>query len=313
MSAYVSPTTDGQYNGFTQVPNHVLHARDLSYGAKALYSILLSYCFQKDTCFPSYETLMREMHCRSQALASFLKELATRGLITIIRRGQGKTNLYHLAAVAQSTPEPQPQEQPPEAEQACSLKIKEQELRISKREEYEAKEYEGRFNSSTRKAKRSGHDYVKFHDTLDKPQDRTGTTHQPKVGEDNVQIRTPARNIEKIEPLKKIAPPRADELTMYDDIQRGLLLEYISDFAREFHDQAPLTSSTTRAYNLFRQSGVSMETFIDYLYSARMTTTERTATIRKYTERGVKTKMAYFFAVLEDRLGLRQKPLPSGH
>src|SRR3712207_8060399 len=36
------------------------------------------------------------LHCRSQALSSFLKELATRGLITIIRRGQGKTNLYQL-------------------------------------------------------------------------------------------------------------------------------------------------------------------------------------------------------------------------
>jgi len=88
---------------------------------------------------------------------------------------------------------------------------------------------------------------------------------------------------------------------------RGVLLAYITDFATEFHDQAPLSSSTTRTYNLFRQSGVSMEQFIDCLYKARLTTKERTANIRKMTEQGLKTKMAYFFAVLEDRLGLRQR------
>src|SRR3712207_9020452 len=50
---------------------------------------------------------------------------------------------------------------------------------------------------------------------------------------------------------------------------RSTLFPYTTLFrSREFHDQAPLTSSTTRAYNLFRQSGLSLETFIDRLYSA---------------------------------------------
>jgi len=36
-------------------------------------------------------------------------------------------------------------------------------------------------------------------------------------------------------------------------------------------------------------------------------TKERTASIRKYTETGVKARTPYFFAVLQDRLGLRQQ------
>src|SRR3712207_6382851 len=102
----ISASHDGQHHGFTQVPNDVLYASDLSYGAKALYSILLSYCWEKDTCFPSYETLMQKMQCQSQALSSFLKELVTHSLITIIRRGQGKTNVYQLKDVAQPVAEP---------------------------------------------------------------------------------------------------------------------------------------------------------------------------------------------------------------
>jgi hypothetical protein len=84
---------------------------------------------------------------------------------------------------------------------------------------------------------------------------------------------------------------------------------YIGDFARELGDTAPLKSSVTRAYHLFQASGLSLEAFLNKLFQARALTQESTARITKTDmdpEYGVtrKTKMAYFFAVLEDQLGL---------
>src|SRR5919202_4457151 len=85
----------GTHNGFTQVPNDILKA-NLSHGARLLYSILLSYCWQKDDCYPSYDTLMADMHCHSQALRSYIKELIAHGLLTVERRGNGRSNRYVL-------------------------------------------------------------------------------------------------------------------------------------------------------------------------------------------------------------------------
>lgn len=84
---------------------------------------------------------------------------------------------------------------------------------------------------------------------------------------------------------------------------------YIEDFARELGDTAPLKSSATRAYNLFQASGLPLDVFLNKLFQARSLTQESTARITKTDrdpEYGVKrkTKMAYFFAVLEDQLGL---------
>jgi len=85
-----------------------------------------------------------------------------------------------------------------------------------------------------------------------------------------------------------------------DDERRQVLTDYLADFAREFGDQAPLTSSVTRAYNLLLQSGLSIDAFIAKLYEARAVTKERSSTIKK-------GKMSYFFSVLADRLDQTEK------
>ncbi len=96
-------------------------------------------------------------------------------------------------------------------------------------------------------------------------------------------------------PHRKIDPARAE------------IVDYLADFAREFGDQAPLTSSVTRTLKLFRESGLTLPVFIDVLYAARATTKERSAGIRAAPVGDgpwpVKPKMAYFFAVLEDLVG----------
>ena len=88
--------------------------------------------------------------------------------------------------------------------------------------------------------------------------------------------------------------------------------DYIADRAREFNDTAPLKSSTTRAWHLFERSGLPIDEFISRIFQARSLTQEGTARITKTAvdpDHRVKrkTKMAYFFAVLEDQLGLSQK------
>ena len=89
------------------------------------------------------------------------------------------------------------------------------------------------------------------------------------------------------------------------DEARLTLTEYIGDLAAEFLDTAPAGASTTRAVNLYRRSGLSLEEFIDQMTEARAVTKEWTGNIKARTKQGDKTKMAYFFTVLEDRLGLR--------
>ena len=89
------------------------------------------------------------------------------------------------------------------------------------------------------------------------------------------------------------------------DQARLAILPYAEDLARELGDQAPLTSTTTRLTNMFRESGLELDVFLDLLITARAITQERTGSIRTPRPEGVgpKPKMAYWFTVLEDLIG----------
>ncbi len=63
MATTFNSAAENQPTGFTQVPNTILKNSQLSLGSRMLYNILLSYCWHKDTCFPSYDTLMQDMGC----------------------------------------------------------------------------------------------------------------------------------------------------------------------------------------------------------------------------------------------------------
>lgn len=88
-----------------------------------------------------------------------------------------------------------------------------------------------------------------------------------------------------------------------------LLLPFVEDFAREFADQAPLRSSTSRMVNLYRSSGLGEDEFIDRMYQARTRTKEYTASIKAQAVGDGpfkrKPKMAYFFSVLTDLVGAK--------
>lgn len=83
-------------NGFTQVPNFILRSKELSAGAKFTYSMLLSYAWQKDYCFPGQETLAKDTGFSRRSIVTFIKELQKYGWITVKRQGLNKTNIYTL-------------------------------------------------------------------------------------------------------------------------------------------------------------------------------------------------------------------------
>ena len=96
----------------------------------------------------------------------------------------------------------------------------------------------------------------------------------------------------------------------YDEDRQAILV-FIEDFARLLNDQAPLKSSVTRAYNIFKKSGLSRDSFLQQMYQARSITQERSASIKTTagSTEGLgprKNKMAYFFSVLAHLVGVQE-------
>src|SRR5438132_13749509 len=82
--------------GFTQVPNFLLRSKKLSAGDKMTFAMLLSYAWQNDYCFPGQIRLADDLGLHETNVRKHLKSLQANGLLTIIRRGQGNTNVYQL-------------------------------------------------------------------------------------------------------------------------------------------------------------------------------------------------------------------------
>jgi hypothetical protein len=120
-------------------------------------------------------------------------------------------------------------------------------------------------------------------------------------------LRSISESTQRALPERLFETSKGLSLEKYDQA-RLAILPYAEDLARELGDQAPLTSTTTRLTNMFRDSGLELDRFLDLLITARAITQERTSSIR--TPRpdgpGPKPKMAYWFTVLEDLVGQTQ-------
>jgi Helix-turn-helix domain len=82
--------------GFTQVPNHLLRSSKISAGAKLAYTMLLSYAWQNEFCFPGQERLAKDMGAGERSVVRYVQELEKEQFITVKRRGLGRPNLYEL-------------------------------------------------------------------------------------------------------------------------------------------------------------------------------------------------------------------------
>ena len=259
--------------GFVQLPKLVLYARNLSRDAKLLYAVLLGYAWQERRCFPGYSRLCDDMQASENAVRKYMRELEATDLLRQKRRGLGKTNIYTLL-----------------------------DLRTAKTEVQEPHTSEVR----ARTAKFAVQDPAKsaaFERQESAVKIETEEIETERIRPSNVRKPSPKQNRKKDDTI---------DVTHVDDEIREQLLHFVEDFAREFNDAAPLRSSTSRLVNLYQRAESPMGEFIDQLYAARSITKERTAAIRttaEYAAPGAqKNKMGYFFAVLEDRLGLREPP-----
>jgi hypothetical protein len=134
------------------------------------------------------------------------------------------------------------------------------------------------------------------------PRETTGKSEKPAtldaVVEDDTVSAPPAESRASVDSSRRTQKRCSPE--------RQRILTFVEDFARELNDEAPLSSSVSRAHNLWRRSGIPIETFSSLLYEARSLTQEHSAGVRKTSqENGTgpwgpqKNKMAYYFAILE--------------
>ena|ERR1051326_8008587 len=82
--------------GFTQVPNFILKSNTLSAGDKLTMAMILSYAWHNDFCFPGQATLAVDLGIDERSVRRHIKALQAAGLLAIVRRGLGKTNVYEL-------------------------------------------------------------------------------------------------------------------------------------------------------------------------------------------------------------------------
>lgn len=85
--------------GYTLIPNYLLDLK-ISVTAKVVYSILLSYCWNKDFCFPAGKEIAEKVGITAPRLSRYFKELEEAGLIRTIRTG--RMNKYILYATAKN-------------------------------------------------------------------------------------------------------------------------------------------------------------------------------------------------------------------
>ena len=113
---------------------------------------------------------------------------------------------------------------------------------------------------------------------------------------DNNRERNRELNIEKRKKISNSKSPSTDE-------QLSFLQITIKTCSRDFNDLDHLKSNITRAKNIWQQTELSESEFVAQIYEARKVTKQR---ISRSAVHDRDKKMAYFFAVLEDILGLKE-------
>lgn len=82
--------------GFTQIPNAILRSKDIGGMEKCTYSLLLSYAWNNDFCFPGQERLAEDLGCSRASANTYIAALRKKGFINVQRQGLNRPNLYEL-------------------------------------------------------------------------------------------------------------------------------------------------------------------------------------------------------------------------
>ena len=134
--------------------------------------------------------------------------------------------------------------------------------------------------------------------SLDKSDHPGWTNPSTNNRESNKELNKGSSNVSK-PPSSSFSKEDEDEQEILTSRQLELLIETCS---REFNDLQHLQSNLTRAFNLWAKTELDEQGMIEKTLEARRITKGRIS-LSAVHDRG--KKMAYFFAVLEDLLGLR--------
>ncbi len=83
-------------HGFTQLPRYILKDKNLSFGARLTYAVLLSYAWQEESCFPGQGRMAADLGTTDRSIRRFLLELKQAGYIDWKQQGFGKPNIYYI-------------------------------------------------------------------------------------------------------------------------------------------------------------------------------------------------------------------------
>ncbi len=297
--------------GFTQIPNRVLHARNLSRDAKLLYAFLLRYAWQQGRCFPGYAQLCADMGASPSIVRKYMQELEAVGLLVQKRRGLGKTNLYTLCSLSTATLEPPASPRRAETDdqergslvsddQDCgSLVSDDQDASLS--DALEGNPCSEEEDSTEKDTDEEGFDSKGTTPPAEHAND--GAVRQPirrqsrDVGHSNKARQPPAPASERIVPTPPTPPAAAVPLVpdvappVPDDQALVVLLAQLGD---EFGDRAA-RSSLTRVRTLRQRHHLCVEEVTRHLDdAARLTRACRTVQPDK--------RMAYLLTVLENSM-----------
>ncbi len=334
-------------NGFTQIPNAILRREDLSPGAKLTYMGLLSYAWQKGSCFPGQEKLAEDLGISRRSVVTYLQQLQQAKLLSIKRRGLGQTNIYFLPKITNLDTTQSRSANSALLDvsffsllEAENLHPKNTQIKNTQKEEYNSK---FRKASPKNSKKRGGGSKQGSTSANPPPVAGSPTPAAPTANQAALQNRQQLQLVESQKPIllqssnQPTEPPPAatedmdssaqpstaarglaaigdvlatrQQKTQHYDEDRQVILGLLSDFRREFNDQATFKQSVSRCYNLLQRSDLEIGTFVSRMYEARAITKERSASITGVLAGGpsmsTKHKMAYWFSVLEDLCGIK--------
>ena len=293
--------------GFTQIPNRVLHAPNLSRDAKLLYAFLLRYAWQAGSCFPGYAQLCTDMGASHSIVRKYMHELEAVGLLVQRRRGLGKTNLYTLCSLSTATLEPPvpPRRAETDDQERGSLVSDDQECRVLVSDDQDAllsdalesnpcSEEEDSTEKDTNEEGFGSKGPATQAERADDGAVRQPIKGQPRGVGQGRAWRPPATASERLvlTPPTEAAPPVPDSPPPVPDDQALVVL--LAQRGDEFGDRAA-RSSLTRVRTLRQRHGLCMEEVTRHLDDAALLTRAcRTVQQGK--------RMAYLLTVLENSM-----------
>ncbi len=98
-------TPPAQPDFFVQTPVSVVRCRTLTPIQKTTYDVLRSYADADGYAYLGQTRLAAEVGCSERTVRTAVHNLVAAGLVSLRRRGQGLTNLYHLTPIPLRAPQ----------------------------------------------------------------------------------------------------------------------------------------------------------------------------------------------------------------